>query len=85
MLGEAMHKTRSVCENINCDKPGKNDSNDWIKESLRMVGPDCDTKRTGPCKLKFSFDQNEDLPKHIVDRLAQIRELVLKKHKEVHG
>jgi hypothetical protein len=54
MLGDTMYKTRSVCENNKFDKPGKYDSNDWIKESLRMVSPDCDTKRTGPCKTPAS-------------------------------
>ena len=51
MLGGIMYKTtRSACENIKWDKPGKHESVDWVKESLKMVSPDCDTKRTGPCK-----------------------------------
>jgi hypothetical protein len=43
------HKTiRSACEKW--DKPGKYDSCDWLKQSLKIVSPDCDQKRTGPCK-----------------------------------
>lgn len=52
MLGGIMYQTpnRSTCESRNWDKPGKYDSYEWMKESLKMVSPDCDTKRTGPCK-----------------------------------
>jgi hypothetical protein len=38
----------------NKEKPGKNESQEHVKQSLRMVSPDCDTKRTGPCKLPAS-------------------------------
>ena len=34
----------------NKEKPGKNDSYQPVKHSLKFVSPDCDTKRTGPCK-----------------------------------
>jgi hypothetical protein len=47
-----MYKTCSNCENW--EKPEKNDSYDWFKESLKMVSPDCDKKRTAPCKPSAS-------------------------------
>ena len=52
MLGGIMYKTnnRSACETVKWDKPGKYELFDSIKQSLRMVSPDCDTKRSGPCK-----------------------------------
>jgi hypothetical protein len=50
--------SRTVCENTKWDKPGKNDPRDLIRESLRMVSPDCDKKRTGPCKLLASSTTN---------------------------
>jgi capsule polysaccharide modification protein KpsS len=34
---------------------------------------------------KDIFDDDKDLPKHITDRLAQIRALALEKYREVHG
>jgi hypothetical protein len=40
----------SACEQW--DKPGKNESYDHLRESLKMVSPDCDTKRTRPCLTK---------------------------------
>ena len=45
---------RSVCEDDQRVKPGKNDVYVIPKQSLRMVSPDCDTKRSGPCKLLAS-------------------------------
>jgi hypothetical protein len=50
--GGIMYKTCSNCENW--EKPEKNDSYDWFKESLKMVSPDCDKKRTAPCKPSAS-------------------------------
>jgi len=34
----------------NKEKPGKNESYERVLHSLKIVSPDCDTKRTGPCK-----------------------------------
>ena len=37
-------------------------------------------------KIEYNlFDDDEELPKHITDRLAQIRALALEKYKEVHS
>lgn len=38
----------------NSEKPGKNESYEKITHSLRIVSPDCDTKRSGPCKTPAS-------------------------------
>jgi hypothetical protein len=38
----------------NKEKPGKNEPYVKIAHSLRVVSPDCDTKRSGPCKLPAS-------------------------------
>ena len=36
--------------------------------------------------IGYSLDEDiDDLPKHITDRLAQIRALALEKYREVHG
>ena len=73
---------RSECEDSNT-KPGKNDIFDYCSYSLKMVGPDCDTKRSGPCKSLAPL--TDELPKRITDRLAQIRKLALDAYKEKHS
>ena len=43
-------------------------------------------RRPGLVKYKQNlFDDDEELPKHITDRLAQIRAMALEKYREVHG
>lgn len=45
-----------ACDNDFDDKPGKWERDTWESlhgaQSLRNPTPDCDTKRTGPCKAQ---------------------------------
>ena len=52
-----------------------------LPQSFDWRTSNCDEKRSCPCRSNL----DDNLPTHITEQLAQIRELALEKYKEVRG